>query len=101
MTVLGNLIVGWVPVVAVLGRLVPVIPGLIAVIPRLIAVIPRLIPVIPRLVLCEEYRWACGSQAECEKGEYDGSAHGGGDSLACGSGWGIDAITADPLVPTR
>lgn len=99
MTVLGNLIVGWVPVVAVLGRLVPVIPRLIAVIPRLIPVVSRLIPVI--LLLCEEYRWACGSEAECKKGECDGSAHGGGGSLACGSGCPMDAITAVPLVPTR
>ena len=92
MTVLGNLIVGWVPVVAMLGRLVPVIR-------RLIAVIPRLIPVI--LLLCKEYRWACSSEAECKKGEYDGSAHGGGGSLACGSGCRRDAITAAPVVPTR
>jgi hypothetical protein len=99
MTIPGNLIVGWVPVVAVLDRLVPVIPGLIAVIPRLIPVISRLIPVI--LLLCEEYRWACGSEAECKKGEYDGSAHGGGGSLACGSGCRREAITAAPLVPTR
>ena len=92
MTILGNLIVRWVPVVAVLGRLVPVIR-------RLIAVIPRLIPVI--LLLCKEYRWACSSEAECKKGEYDGSAHGGGGSLACGSGCRRDAITAAPVVPTR
>ena len=99
MTVLGNLIVRWVPVVAMLGRLVPVIRRLIAVIPRLIPVISRLIPVI--LLLCKEYRWACSSEAECKKGEYDGSAHGGGGSLACGSGCRRDAITAAPVVPTR
>jgi hypothetical protein len=83
MTVLSKLIVGSMPVVAVRGRLVTVIPWLV--------------PVISRLVLCEKWQWARGSQGEREKGEYDASAHGVGDSLVCG--FEIDVITADPLVP--